>query len=362
MKKILFAINQLHGGGAERVATLLANYLSDKYDVSILVKFRNQQEYSLSPKVVVHTIANSEKKFLQLGKLKRLAIRRKITKTVSPDVLITFLSKTQISMMIATLGMKINKIETVRNSPWNENLSPLMLRLWKKCFNRADGVIFQTQEQGEFFSDKIREKSIILPNPVSNVCFEKERKYSDKITDFVAVGRLAPQKNYPLMIKAFSKAVEENNDLKLHIFGGGSEKEIADLTKLIESLDLNNNVFLMGRSENVFDEVLQRDAFIMSSDFEGMPNALMEAMTLGTVCISTNCRTGPKDLIDDGQNGFLVSVNDEKELTNAILNVSKLSLSEQINIGTNAKQKIISIQENNGLEKLEKMIEGFKTK
>ena len=362
MKKFLIAINRLSGGGAERVATLLANALSEKHDVYLLVKFRYPDEYQLSEKVKVHTIADSSEAFSSIGKIKRLMKIRKIAKAIHPDVLISFLPQTQVSMMIATFGMKINKIETVRNSPWNENLSPLMLRLWRKCFKRADGVIFQTQEQGEFFSKKVRDKSMIFPNPVSKACFEKERVYSERITDFVAVGRLAPQKNYPLMIKAFYKAVQENKDLKLHIFGSGSEKEITDLTNLIDSLHLSENVFLMGRSENVFDEVLKRDAFIMSSDFEGMPNALMEAMALGTVCISTNCRTGPKDLIDDKENGFLVPVNNEDALANAILSISQLPLSEQIKLGTSAKQKIISLQEGNSLEELEKMIEGFKTK
>lgn len=362
MKKILIAINQLSGGGAERVATLLANYLSENHDVSMVVKFRYPNEYALSPKVNVYTIAESEEAFFKTRKIKRLARRRELTKNIKPDVLISFLPRVQISMMIATFGIRIKRIETVRNSPWNEELGRLETFLWKKCFKRADGVIFQTEEQGEFFSDKVRNKSIILPNPVSKSCFEKERCYSEKIENFVAVGRLAPQKNYPLMIKAFYKAVQKNKDLKLHIFGSGSEKEIADLTNLIESLDLNNNVFLMGRSENVFDEVLKRDAFIMSSDFEGMPNALMEAMALGTVCISTNCRTGPKDLIDHGANGFLVPVKDKETLANAILNVSKLTHSEQVKIGKSAKQKIISLQEGNSLEELEKMIEGFKTK
>ena len=255
--------------------------------------------------------------------------------------------------------MKLKKIETVRNSPWNEDLGKVELLLWKMCFNRADGVIFQTQEQGEFFSEKIRKKSIILPNPVSKVCFDKQREYQKKITNFVAVGRLASQKNYPLMIKAFGKAVQENDSLKLNIFGGGSEKDINTLNELIKSLNLENNVRLMGRSENIFDEILKKDAFIMSSDFEGMPNALMEAMALGTVCISTNCRTGPKDLIDDSENGFLVPVNGENALAAAILKVSELSYADQVQIGTNAKQKILSIQEENNLKKLEKMIEGF---
>ena len=357
MKKILFAINQLYGGGAERVATLLANRLSDNYDVSILVKFRYPHEYALSPKIKVYTIAESEEAFSKTRKFKRIIKRRRITKELKPDVVISFLSKTQISMMFATFGLKIKRIETVRNSPWNENLSPFMLRLWKKCFNRADGVIFQTEEQGEFFSAKVRKKSIILPNPVSKACFEKERCYSEKIENFVAVGRIATQKNYPLMIKAFKKATEENNNLKLSIFGGGSESDINKLKALIEELELKNNVFIMGRSENVFDEVLKRDAFIMSSDFEGMPNALMEAMALGTVCISTNCRTGPKDLIDNEKNGFLVPVKNEEALANAILMVSRFTQAEQTEMGISAKQKIMSIQETHNLDSLEQMID-----
>ena len=163
-----------------------------------------------------------------------------------------------------------------------------------------------------------------------------------------------------MLLDAFARIKQEFPAYTLTIYGEGPFRE--ELQNRIKLLDLTDSVDLPGQVQNVFECIADAELFVLSSDFEGMPNALMEAMALGTVCISTNCRTGPKDLIDDKENGFLVPVNNEDALANAILSISQLPLSEQIELGTSAKQKIISLQEGNSLEELEKMIEGFKTK
>jgi glycosyltransferase involved in cell wall biosynthesis len=102
------------------------------------------------------------------------------------------------------------------------------------------------------------------------------------------------------MIKAFSKACEKNKDIHLSIYGTGEDSYIAKLKELIKEYDVQGKIELMGRTSNVSEVLKNADAFLMTSDYEGMPNALLEAMATGLVCISTDCRTGPKDMIDNG--------------------------------------------------------------
>ena len=119
----------------------------------------------------------------------------------------------------------------------------------------------------------------------------------------VAVGRLEAQKNYPLLIKAFYLISNEFKDYIVEIYGEGQER--SELSKLINELNLNNRVLLMGRHSDVHERIKDASLYVLSSDYEGMPNALMEAMALGLPCIATNCSGGgPKTLITNEVNGF----------------------------------------------------------
>ena len=131
----------------------------------------------------------------------------------------------------------------------------------------------------------------------------------------VLTARLEKQKNIPLLISAFNEVIKgKNNEIELYIYGEGTEKE--NIQTLINSLKLNNVCHLMGRSSDVETVLKNADMFIMTSDYEGMPNSLMEAMAIGVPCISSKCKTGPKDLIDEGNTGILFETGNKKELVN----------------------------------------------
>lgn len=365
-KKILFAITTLFGGGAERVVSLWASQLAERYDVSLLLYGRSGKEYPISDKVKIYTVASTYNEYKNYNHFKRLIRMRKIIKKISPDIMINFLPRMQIWMLIASYGMKIYRIETVRNSPWHLCRSSRIEHwLWMKSYKRADMVILQTQEQGEYFSQKIQNKCIVIPNSIDKQFMEIYKKYSDKkIKKFIASGRLSPQKNYPLMIRAFAKAYEKNPSITLSIYGKANEHKAQYenyLNNLIKELNMEGTIRLMGRTDQMRQVLLDSDAFIMSSDFEGMPNALMEAMAIGLVCISTNCKTGPKDLIDNKINGFLVDVGNEDALSDAICEVADLLPDQIENISKAARQKIMSLcSEENTINKLIDMISNIK--
>ena len=360
MKRILFAITGLGGGGAERVVSVWASQLAEKgYDVGVFTFAKGKNEYPLNSKVKRLTITDNIKDYLAMGYFKRYRLMRKIIKTFEPNVVIGFLQRMQVWMAAVTIGLKIKRIDTVRISPWHASVGKFTKMLWKMCFKTGDLTILQSEDQKPFFSKKVQKKCVVVPNPL-NEAYENERKieFSSKITKFVSAGRLCKQKNFPLLIKAFAKACENNNDISLDIFGKGDEKYTLELQQLIDELNMKDRITLCGRTDDMHKELMKRDAFIMSSNYEGMPNALAEAMAVGLTCISTDCKTGPRDLIKDGENGYLVPVGDEEKLAEKIQLVASLSPDRIKELGTLARGFVTELcGRENSLQKLIEAIE-----
>ena len=344
MKKIILAVGQLFGGGAERVVSIWSSKLSNAgYDVSILICGRGENEYQISRNVKILSIASEYNEFQKMSYIKRYFSYRSILKKEKPDVVISFLPTTQIWCNLASIGLKFKRIETVRNNPWYSfQKNRISKFLWRRCFNKANRIIVQTNEQIEFFSKKNQKKCVVISNPLTPKIIDNEpKKLSNKICNFIASGRLNPQKNYPLMIEAFRIAHENYPSIKLNIFGKGNEQYVQELEKIIKEKKLENVVFLKGYSSEVLKEYENADAFLMTSDYEGLPNSLIEAMASKLICISTDCKTGPKDLIDDGVSGFLAKTGDAKSICDCIISAINLSPTQIENMGNNARKKII---------------------
>ena len=360
MKKILLTITSLYGGGAERVVSVWSKQLKEKgYDVSILVCARYSGEYKILDSVPIYSVAETHADFCKLSFYQRFKCFRRLIKEISPDVMINFLPKMQIWMMLATMFINVRKIETIRVSPWNIELGKFEEFLWKRCYDRADAVILQTQQQGEYFTKNVQRKSVVVSNPISEQYKINYKTEYNQAKKFIAMGRVCEQKNFELAIRAFKLAVENNKQLCLEIYGAGEPSYENKLNELIIQQGLENNVRLMGRTNDVLNILKNADSFIMSSDFEGLPNALIESMCIGLPCISTDCRTGPRDLIDNGENGFLVPVGDVDALSKAILELAQLSEEQAKELGQKARQKVLDVcSEEKSLNTLIKVIEG----
>ena len=186
----------------------------------------------------------------------------------------------------------------------------------KFLYKRADGFVFQTDEARDYFCKKIQDKSIVIANPVDDR-FLKTKYVGYKSTEFINVGRLNEQKNQILLIESFKDIIKKYPNYKLLIYGEGSLKN--ELSMYIKDNKLNNNVKLCGNVDDIENILKDKKGFILSSKYEGMPNALMEAMAVGLPCISTSCPCGgPKELIDGNKNGLLVENNNKEELTSSI--------------------------------------------
>lgn len=339
MKKIMFVVPTLSSGGAERVVSIWSSELANMgADIHLLVFYRVENEYLVNDKVKIHAIKENKEQYDKMSKFNKIKFLRAKLKSLNPDIIIPFISHVGLMANIARTGLKIKMIETIRIDPKYSPKNKL-LRLFRNfSVLLSNGCIVQNEDQKKYFPKWSHKKIYVFANPISDEFIQVERTKADSdIRTITAVGRLEHQKNYTMLINAFSKV--QNLDLALNIYGEGSLKD--DLQFIINDLGLSNRIKLCGRSNDIKEVFMNTDLFILSSNAEGMPNSLMEAMAVGLPCISTDCPTGPSDLIDNEINGVLIPVDNEEALINAVNNMIN-NPKEAYQMGKRAKEKMKS--------------------
>ena len=333
--KIAFYINAIHEGGAERVMVNLAKQFSEHgYDALMITSFVSPWEYGLGENVRRITLFRELNQGFLTKNIKLVRALRRVIKEEQPDVVISFMAEPNFRMLWACRKKKIKKIISIRNDPEKEYPNLVYRVLAKHLYKKADRIIFQTEEAQKWFPKKIQEKSCILLNQVDEVFFNI--KHQGVRHDIVATGRLVKQKNHTLLIRAFARISDQIED-NLYIYGEGELRR--DLEQLISNLGLTRRIFLPGQIDNVAETLKSAKLYVLSSDYEGMPNALMEAMAMGLPCISTDCPCGgPHMIIDNGFDGILVPVGDIKSLSESLVLLSK---DKELNksLSVNAKEK-----------------------
>lgn len=315
--KMMFCLGSMNKGGAERVVANLSNIFSKKYNVTIVITSNKPSAYDLDNSINLQHLdgININKNFI-VKNIKRVCKLRRIIKKEKPDIILSFLPEPTFRLIVSKLFIKTKVIISVRNDPNVEYNNFIKKMLVKLLYSMADGFVFQTEDAMRWFSRKIQKKSIIIPNPINDI-YLTDRFTGKRKNEIVTVGRLTEQKNHYLLIDSFKEVSKDFPNFKLKIIGDGNLKD--SLINYSKKCGLEDKIIFRGNIENVKDEIYKSKVFVLSSDYEGMPNALMEAMALGIPCISTNCPIGgPKFLIEDNINGILVDVNDKDEMVKAI--------------------------------------------
>lgn len=324
MQKIAFHLNSLQQGGAERVVSNLANrFAKEGYDVVIATEWYGTDEFALDQKVRrVHVgLTKEDENRSRISKrLRRIWYLRRFMKKEKPDVVVAFTRGVLYRALAAGIGTGIPVVISVRTDPvghYDKKADKLRIPL---LFPHAAGCVFQTEGAKAFFAPYLQENSRIILNPL-NPKYVGVPEPAVRTKDVVQSGRLVDFKNQPMLIRAFLKVHEKHPDYALKIYGPDSKdgtKEI--LESIIHENHAEDFVKLMGGSNTLEKDLADAALYAFSSDWEGLPNALMEAMALGLPVVSTDCPCGgPKTLIEDGVNGLLVPIMDEKAMTDGIL-------------------------------------------
>lgn len=323
--KILFIVNKLRSGGAERVTASLSNEfvrLGHAVSVAMISETERYSHYPVDERVNLIPIQNpGQRKSRIKGVLWFINLRllRKCIIENAPDVIISFLHRVQIYAYLANRGLGVPHIVSERNDPEKCPKRKLLRALRSYVFSRAEGCVFQTGGAQMFFSVPIRNKSAVIPNPVV-ITYEPSRLCEREKT-ITAAGRLELQKNYDMMIRAFSLFLEDNPEYKLVIYGEGWRRSFIE--QLINDMALSDNVILMGHIKNLHEAIHDSAIFALSSNYEGMPNSLLEAMALGIPSVSTDCPCGgPSELIQNNENGILVPVGDVRAMAAAFCRIT----------------------------------------
>lgn len=311
MKITIFA-NGVSNGGAEHVACNLANYfVTHGYEVDLLTMSDDEPTYDIERNVKrIVLLSSNERKGFLYNLLKRNGNFKKYIKDSNTDCYIAFfwIAAIMLNSLRKKLGVPV--ITSERTNPYSYAwYYKILLKLFAP---NADLNVFQTSGQREFYGKRIDDKKcVVIPNPDSSVLMPKA--WEDRKNLIVSAGRLDNAKNYPMLIEAFAKLGSDANGYSLIIYGGGKDRE--KLERQITELDMQRKIVLAGRKNNIDEYLNEAKIFALTSIFEGMPNALMEAMSMGLACISTDCPTGgPKDLIETGENGLLIPVGSVDEL------------------------------------------------
>lgn len=324
--KITFVTATLTSGGSERVMSIVANKMQERgYEVEIICLNDQIVFYPINEGIkITHVEVEAGTKTLP----KKLWWFRKHIQNTQPDVVIAFMVSVYTVTLLALMGIDIPVISSVRNDPAYSNIRKKITR--KLLLPRSAHVVVQTQQIKKFFNKGIQKMTSVIYNPVNEKVFETSYYNDDdndnlglKIKDerlnrIISVGRLYPQKDQKTMIEAFAKVSEQHPDWQLVIYGEGPERKALEL--LVERLKVKDKVCLPGRSENIIDELNKSKIFCLSSVYEGMSNALVEAICVGLPIVTTKV-SGTEELINNGENGFIVNIGDKESMAKALTKI-----------------------------------------
>lgn len=362
MKSIAFHLNCLCQGGAERVVSNLANQFAEEgYKVYIATEWVDEDEFAIDERITrVHVgLKPEDEKKNRIAKFfLRIKYLKQFMKQYKPDVLVAFAQRANYRALMAEPGTGVPVVISIRTDPvghYDALSDKIQIHM---LFNKAAGCVFQTTGQKEFFKPYLQDNSEIILNPVNPKYFGASHPETPE-KSVVHHARLVDFKDQPLLCNAFLKVHEKHPNYVLKIYGPDSfdgTKEILD--KIIKDNHAEDSILLMGGSDSLEKEIPKGEVYAFSSDWEGMPNSLLEAMAMGMPIVATDCPCGgPRTVMKDGVNGLLVPIKDADALADGLCRLiedkelSKRLGKEAANIEKIANGEAVFIQWRDYLEK-----------
>lgn len=315
--RIAIVTKNLAAGGAERViAQLLKVWSAQNIDCELICIGPQERFYTIPENVKVYEIPEFSASHAW-NKVRKYVHLRGVIKKRKPDVVLSLPEEIGIYAALSLLGTGIPVVVSERNDPRSMPYKKVSRALRRMIYPFVKGLIFQTPQAAAFFPAAQQKKGIVLPNPL-DLSRLPEVYWGEREKRVVAAGRLEPQKNFDLLIDAFAAFYDSHQAYQLTIYGEGSLR--SQLEAHIARMGLlEGTISLPGRTDALLDTIRTAEMFVMSSDFEGMPNVLIEAMACGVPSISTACPSGgPEQIIVHGENGLLIPVGDRDAMVAAM--------------------------------------------
>lgn len=315
-------IGSLQPGGAERVFCQVAGWLAQQGAVvHVLTSISaGANELELPPGVTKAVLNDDDTRwFSAFGQLERLRMLRSALLAPRPDVVLSFLTETNILAILALRWSGVPVVVSERVDFREHRLTTRLEALRRITYPRASAVAVQTHALGDWVAvHRPRWKPVVIANPVSPAVTEDAPlpSWVPKGRLLLAVGRLVPQKGFDVLLEAFARVAGSHPDWSLVILGDGPDA--GALRRKAEALDIADQVVLPGRVDPPWPLYQRADAYVMSSRYEGFPNSLAEAMAHGLPVVSTDCPTGPRELVRPDLDGTLVPVGDPGALADAL--------------------------------------------
>ncbi|MFC2821400.1 MAG: glycosyltransferase [Spirochaetales bacterium] len=349
MKSVMFITGSMVRGGAERVISIIANdYAARGWKVSIVMTLHSFIGYELDPSIEVIDISDDSKSAtLRYPFLVRKV--RKLVKSYNPDAVVSFMDNVCLIAGPARICLKNRFVTSERIDPSQVHRNFLIKGALNSIYASSDCCVFQTKRAFNYFPAKVRAKGVVIPNPIK---VEAYATYKSK--RIVTSGRLNKQKNHKMLINVFAELHPLFPDWKLDIYGEGPLRR--ELEAQISEKNLKEFVELKGNVPDLHKRISDASLFVLSSDYEGLSNALLEAMMMGLPCISTAC-AGSDEVINNMENGILVPVKDGKALFEAM----KLLMSDgefAVSLGKQARDSSNAYRVDTVIEKWRRAIEG----
>lgn len=309
--RILFVQAGVGAGGAEKIVNLLAEHraaLGDEVHVLAFYSRPDGPYFPYSDTVNVETFepANQTSKRDSLRVVRRLRWLRRRFRELQPDLIVSFLTKTNVLAALASLGLSTCLVISERNNPGRQRAHPLWQPASKFLARRATAVVMQTQAALETLPRGVQGRALVIPNPCTTQL--DDPKTSGHGRRIIAVGRLDHQKGFDLLLEAFARVAPDVPDATLTIFGEGPERK--SLETQARALGIGGRVSLPGVTETPGDWQDAGDIFVLSSRFEGFPNVLVEALASGFAAIAFDCPWGPSSILTHNVTGIMVPPED----------------------------------------------------
>ena len=322
--KIVCLIHKLTYSGAPKIMIWLANKLSKNgHEISLVACYKTEFNLAIdrNVKLIELNVSQSNNKFwrntIQLDKIGKTVTS--ILESIQPDIVISFLDL--LGFWILRKGvcsrLHIKLVVSERVDPYSRKGLTGLIK--KRTIEKADAFVFQTEHAKRFYNISNKPSSVI-PNPIRNNDRLKSINYdvvaAPKV--IVSIGRISiKQKRQDVMLKAFSFVSKKHPEYLLKIYGDGKDEK--RISKLIKHLGISGKAFLCGKTDDPINCLLESKIFVLTSDYEGIPNALIEALQCGIPSVSTDCSPGgARLLINSGVNGFIVEKGNAVEVANRI--------------------------------------------